>query len=81
MMSVKSLKFKPSGIRGWKSAQVTGGGVPPDELDGNMESRKVKGLYILGEILDYDGPCGGFNLDNAWQTALLASEDIIDKVD
>ena len=46
-----------------------------------MESRKVKGLYILGEILDYDGPCGGFNLDNAWQTALLASEDIIDKVD
>lgn len=78
---VKSLKFKPSGIRGWKSAQVTGGGVPPDELDGNMESRKVKGLYILGEILDYDGPCGGFNLDNAWQTALLASEDIIDKVD
>lgn len=77
---VKALRFKPSGIRGWKAAQLTGGGVPLDEFDENMESKKVKGLYVLGEMLDYDGPCGGFNLDNAWQTALLASEDIIAKV-
>ena len=40
----------------------------------------MKGLYILGEILDYDGLCGGFNLDNAWQTALLASENIMLKM-
>ena len=39
-----------------------------------MESKLVKGLYFAGEVLDYDGPCGGFNLQNAWETGIKAGK-------
>ena len=41
-----------------------------------MESRDNKGLYAIGEILDIDGDCGGFNLQWAWSSALCAAENI-----
>jgi predicted flavoprotein YhiN len=41
-----------------------------------MESRIVKGLYLTGEVLDYDGPCGGYNLNNAWLTGIKAGRGI-----
>ena len=71
----KDLRFSVKGTRGWADAQVTSGGVPLDELDmETMGSKKVPGLYFIGEMIDYDGPCGGFNLANAWRTAALAAK-------
>lgn len=75
--TVHTLTFHPTGIRGWKEAQVTGGGVSLDEVhEKTCESRICKGLYIVGELLDRDYPCGGFNLSNAWLTGILAAKDI-----
>jgi predicted Rossmann fold flavoprotein len=59
--------------RGWNYAEVTAGGVPLSEIDfRTMQSRKVKGLYLAGEVLDCDGRIGGFNFQWAWSTGFLA---------
>lgn len=77
---VHALEFHPSGIRGWKEAQVTMGGVSTDEIDEETsESKLVPGLYITGELADRDFMCGGFNLSNAWITGLAAADDIAAK--
>lgn len=68
-----SWEFNITGSKGWKEAQVTAGGVSTKEIDNKtMESRKVKGLYIVGELLDIDGDCGGFNLQWAWSSGYVA---------
>lgn len=70
---MNNLDFKIRGARGWRKAQCTAGGVPYDQVnEDTMESKIVKGLYFAGEIMDYDGPCGGFNLDHAWNTGIRA---------
>ena len=75
--SIHELTFIPSAIKGWKDAQATSGGVDLGEIDPDTcESRLCKGLYITGELLDYDGPCGGYNLSNAWLTGLKAAHAI-----
>ena len=59
---------------------VTAGGYDLNEIDPKtMESKLYPNLYIIGEALDIDGFCGGFNLQNAWSTAYTASEGIINK--
>ncbi|HUY19122.1 MAG TPA: aminoacetone oxidase family FAD-binding enzyme [Candidatus Binataceae bacterium] len=61
------------GDRGWDFAEVTAGGVPLAELDyRTMESRRVPGLYLIGELLDCDGRIGGYNFQWAWATGFLA---------
>ncbi len=58
---------------GFDNAQVTAGGVSLLEIVPNtMESKKTKGLYLTGELLDVDGICGGYNLQWAWATGYLA---------
>lgn len=58
---------------GYDNAQVCAGGVSISEIDcSTMESRYVKGLYLTGELLDADGMCGGYNLQWAWATGVLA---------
>lgn len=72
---LKSWECTLRGTKGWKYAQCTAGGIALEELDETtMESRLVPGLYIAGELLDYDGPCGGFNLQNAWETGMKAGK-------
>ncbi len=74
---IKDYRVKITGVRGWKDAQCTGGGVPEHEINKNtMESKMTRGLYITGELIDIQGKCGGFNLQNAWETALRAAEHI-----
>ena len=59
--------------RGWNYAEVTAGGVPLSEIDfRTMQSRKVPGLFLAGEVLDCDGRIGGFNFQWAWATGFLA---------
>lgn len=65
--------FKVIGNKGWGQAQVTAGGINTNEINPDtLESRLVKGLYIVGELLDIDGDCGGFNLQWAWSTGYIA---------
>lgn len=68
-----SWRFKITGNQGWHQAQVTAGGVDTKEIDNKtFESKLVKGLYIVGELLDIDGDCGGFNLQWAWSSGYIA---------
>lgn len=72
---LKSYILHPVNVRGWDFAQVTKGGVVCDEIDPDtMESRIVSGLYFSGEVMDFDGPCGGFNLQHAWETGIQAGK-------
>ncbi len=76
---LKNLQFTVSGTKGWNDAQVTRGGVVLDEVkEGTLESKLVEGLYFAGEVLDYDGPCGGWNLHYAWQTGLRAGKAMVE---
>jgi predicted flavoprotein YhiN len=62
-----------AGSEGYKTAEVTGGGVPLAEVDSaTLESRIAPGLYLCGEILDAFGPIGGYNFLWAWITGRLA---------
>ena len=74
---IKNWQLNITGIKGWRDAQATFGGVALDEIDmDTMESRLVPGLYFAGEIIDAQGPCGGFNLQNAWETGIKAARAI-----
>ena len=78
---LRRFTLKPCGKKGWKEAQVTKGGVSLEEINmGTMESKVVKGLYFAGEVIDYDGPCGGYNLHNAWITGMKAGKDMATRV-
>lgn len=71
---IKDLKIRISGLRGFEEAVITKGGVSVKEVDpGSMESKKVSGLYFIGEVLDIDSLTGGFNLQLAWSTAAAAA--------
>lgn len=74
---IKGLEFTVTGIQGWNNAQVTRGGINWDEIDqARNESRLIENLYFAGEVLDYDGPCGGYNLQNAWISAMRVADSI-----
>lgn len=61
----------------WDQAQVSAGGVSCKEVDeSTLESKRAKGLYFAGEILDIDGDCGGFNLQWAWSSAMAVTKAI-----
>lgn len=72
---MKRLSFVPSSMMGVDSAQVTAGGVKLSEIKDNFESVKYKGLYIVGEALDVDGMCGGYNLHFAFSSGIMAGQN------
>ena len=67
--AVKAFSLPVKGTLGFDYAQVTKGGISLKEVDENLQSRNVQGLYFAGEILDIDGECGGFNLQWAYASA------------
>ena len=70
---IKRLRLPVTGTLGFGKAEVTAGGVALAEVDSRtMESKIVPGLYIAGELLDLDGPIGGYNFQAAWSTGWLA---------
>lgn len=74
---LKAFPCSPKGVKGWDFAQVTKGGVAIEEINmDTMESRLVRGLFFAGEIIDFDGPCGGYNLQNAWETGIKAGKEM-----
>ena len=67
--------FIPAGTEGYEKAEVTAGGVDTDELSAKtMESRKIPGLYFIGEVVDVTGHLGGFNFQWAWASGFAAGE-------
>ena len=67
----------PKGTEGYGKAEVTAGGVDPDELSARtMESRKVPGLFFIGEVVDVTGQLGGFNFQWAWASGFSAGQAI-----
>ncbi len=69
---IKSLEFEVCGCSPWQNAQSTMGGVHSSCVDENLQSRLHKGMYLCGEILDTAGDCGGYNLQWAWSSGMLA---------
>lgn len=70
---MKGLKSEITGSNSFDQAQVCSGGADTREINPKtMESRLVKGLYVAGEIIDVDGICGGYNLQWAWSSGILA---------
>ncbi|GAB4115283.1 MAG: NAD(P)/FAD-dependent oxidoreductase [Candidatus Caldatribacteriota bacterium] len=77
---LKEMELTPSGLLGFNWSIVTSGGISLKEVNPNtMESRKVRNLYLAGEILDLDGPSGGYNLQACWSTGYLAGEKAVDQ--
>ena len=79
---LKHFMLHPSGLRGWDHAQITKGGVPLSEIKTDrMESKYFPGLFFAGEIVDFDGPCGGFNLEHAWESGIRAARAVCEDMD
>ncbi len=73
VQSVKRLRLPIKGTLGFGKAEVTAGGVALDEVDSrSLRSKKVPELFLAGEVLDLDGPIGGYNFQAAWSTGWLA---------
>ena len=76
---MRGMRFGIRGVKGWNEAQITIGGVSLEEINPvTMESKLVPGLFFSGEVTDFDGPCGGYNLHNAWITGMLAGSGMTD---
>ncbi|MDD4269495.1 MAG: NAD(P)/FAD-dependent oxidoreductase [Pirellulales bacterium] len=74
--TVKRLSIRATGTLGFEKAEVTAGGVALEEIDSRtMQSKRVAGLFLAGELLDLDGPIGGYNLQAAFSTGHLAGEN------
>ncbi|MBU3967053.1 MAG: NAD(P)/FAD-dependent oxidoreductase [Euryarchaeota archaeon] len=72
---VHNWEIKPDSTEDYRTAEVTVGGVDTDELSSRtMESRKVKGLYFTGEVIDVTGQLGGYNLHWAWASGFVAGQ-------
>lgn len=78
MSAMRGLCLTISGTLGFKKAEVTAGGVSLDSVDPKtMCSKHQSGLYFAGEILDVDGPIGGYNFQAAFSTGWLAGKSIV----
>lgn len=77
VQAVKDFRLTLTGLRGYKEAIITQGGVSVREINpSTMESKLVKGLYFAGEVLDLDAVTGGYNLQIAWSTGHLAGSSV-----
>ena len=72
---LKNWRFTVTGKMPFENAQITKGGITLSEVSEiTMESKLIRGCYIVGEILDIDAPCGGFNLQWAWSSGFAAGK-------
>ncbi|MDI9370073.1 MAG: NAD(P)/FAD-dependent oxidoreductase [Synergistaceae bacterium] len=77
--ALKGYRLTPKGLLGFDWAIVTAGGVALDEIDPrSMRSKIAENLFFAGEIIDIDGPTGGFNLQMCWSTGFQAGRSAVD---
>jgi len=75
--TIKKLPFIITDTKGFETCEVCAGGISLDEIDlANMESKKQKNLYFIGEVIDVDGDCGGYNLHWAWSSAFTLATNM-----
>ena len=74
LAALKKFSYRAEGTGKAESAQVMRGGADLREFTDDLESRRIPGLYVTGELLDADGKCGGYNLHFAWGTGILAGK-------
>ncbi len=75
--SINKWTIEPNGTEGFKIAEVTLGGIDTSELSSKtMESKKVKGLYFIGEVIDVTGHLGGYNFQWAWSSGYVAGQNV-----
>jgi predicted Rossmann fold flavoprotein len=75
--AVNEWRIKPVGSEGYRTAEVTLGGVNTDELNSRtMECKSVKGLYFIGEVVDVTGWLGGYNFQWAWSSGWAAGQEV-----
>lgn len=71
-------RVQPNGTEGYRTAEVTLGGVDTNELSSRtMEARKLPGLYFIGEVMDVTGWLGGYNFQWAWSSAWACAQDLV----
>jgi len=76
-LMVNAWRVKPAGSEGLRTAEVTRGGVDTTELSSKtMETRKVPGLYFIGEVVDVTGHLGGHNFQWAWASGYAAGNAV-----
>ncbi|MGI6265061.1 MAG: aminoacetone oxidase family FAD-binding enzyme [Acutalibacteraceae bacterium] len=76
--AIKNWRLPVTGTQGFSGAQVTAGGIATADFDPRtMRSRLVPGVYAVGEVLDIDGDCGGYNLQWAFSSAMAAARDLL----
>ena len=74
ILTIKQLPFHIQNLDSYDHAQITSGGAVLDEIHlSSMESKRISHLYLIGEIVDVDGLCGGYNLQWAWTSAALCA--------
>ncbi len=74
-LSIKEWQIQPKGTAGYKKAEAMRGGVDTADLDQKtMESKKVSGLYFIGEVMDVTGWLGGYNFQWAWSSAVACAQ-------
>ncbi len=75
--TLRSFAVSVCGTKGFDFSQVCNGGVKLSEINAKtMESKKIPGLYVIGELIDMNGKCGGYNLTTCWITGMLAGKSI-----
>jgi len=78
---LKEWSFEVEGFKGYNRSMVTSGGVDLKEVDPKtMKSKLLDNLYLAGEILDLDGPTGGYNLQVCWSTGYIAGQSAADSL-
>jgi len=76
ILLIKGFKLTPRGSVGFSQAIVTSGGIDLKEIDSKtMRSKIIENLFFAGEIIDLDGPTGGYNLQVCWSTGRVAGEN------
>lgn len=76
----KEMELEVTGCEGFRRAIITSGGIALEEIDmRSMRSKRVANLYFAGEMIDLDGPTGGFNLQECWSTGYLAGISAADR--
>ncbi|MCI4665234.1 MAG: NAD(P)/FAD-dependent oxidoreductase [Neomegalonema sp.] len=79
--SVRRWRLSPAGTEGYRTAEVTLGGVDTAQINSRtMEAKNTPGLYFVGEVLDATGWLGGYNFQWAWASAFAAGQDLADRL-
>ena len=78
---IGDFKITLNGSQGFENAQVTSGGLKLENVTDDFELKGTEGIYVIGEALNVDGKCGGYNLHWAWASAMAAAYSITDSLE